>query len=63
MRECLVGSQITPRGNGIESQQQIQATESQQQSNQSKFSFPIGAGRLKNIKLQFQPQQNQSVGN
>ena len=60
MRECLVGSQITPRGNGFDSQQLTQGAESLHQPNSTgKFTFPLGAlgtGRLKNIKLQFQPQ-------
>lgn len=61
MRECLVGSQITPRGNGFDSQQLPQGAESlhQPSSTGGKFPFPLGAlgtGRLKNIKLQFQPQ-------
>lgn len=56
MRECLVGSQITPRGNGFDSQQISSAAESLHQPNSAggKFSFPLGAlgtSRLKNIKL------------
>lgn len=61
MRECLVGSQITPRGgNGAESQTQTQAVDSSQSSGQNRFNFSAG-NRLKNLKLQFQqntPSQN-----
>jgi hypothetical protein len=48
MRECLVGSQTTPRGGET---QASQAVESSLQSSSSKFSFP--GGRLKGLKLQF----------